>query len=271
MIATAILAIRNEEAYLANCLRHLVRNGIRFAIIDNGSTDSSAAIYGRHEFAASLVDVQELPFSGVFSLEEQLCRKKMIVDAIDTDWVIHLDADEMMHSYRRDETLNEALSRLDAAGWNAVNFDEYVFLPIDGEYPPELADFPPLEHYYFFEPRPQRLVRAWCKAKGFSPLEDGGHSLIGSDIRLAREHLCLRHYIVRSQAHAFVKYVTRKFAADELARGWHYPRANNVASSFRFPPTSTLKRLACVQDRELDRSDPWTMHFWQLGNNLQAE
>ena len=87
MIATAILAIRNEEAYLANCLRHLVRNGIRFAIIDNGSTDSSAAIYGRREFAASLVDVQELPFSGVFSLEEQLRRKRMIVEAIDTDWL----------------------------------------------------------------------------------------------------------------------------------------------------------------------------------------
>ena len=74
-----------------------------------------------------------------------------------------------------------------------------------------------------------------------------------------------------SQAHAFVKYVTRKFAADELARGWHYPRANQTASSFRFPPTSALKRLDCVQDRELDRSDPWTMHFWQLGNDLQAE
>jgi hypothetical protein len=269
MIATAILAIRNEEAYLANCLRHLVRNGIRFAIIDNGSTDSSAAIYGRHEFAASLVDVQELPFSGVFSLEEQLRRKMMIVDAIDTDWVIHLDADEMMHSYQENESLIEALSRLDAAGWNAVNFDEYVFLPVDGEYPPELGDFPPLAHYYFFEPRPLRLMRAWRKAKGFSLLKDGGHSLAGSDIRLAREHLCLRHYIVRSQAHAFVKYVTRKFAAEELARGWHHPRPNHTASSFRFPPTSALKRLARVQDRKFDRSDPWHMHYWQLGNDLQ--
>ena len=270
MIATAILAIRNEEAYLANCLRHLVRNGIRFAIIDNGSTDSSAAIYGRHEFAASLVDVQELPFSGVFSLEEQLRRKMMIVDAIDTDWVIHLDADEMMHSYRENESLIEALSRLDAAGWNAVNFDEYVFLPVDGEYPPELGDFPPLAHYYFFEPRPLRLMRAWCKAKGFSLLKDGGHSLAGSDIRLAREHLCLRHYIVRNQAHAFVKYVTRKFAAEELARGWHDPRPNHTASSFRFPPTSALKRLARVQDRKFDRSDPWHMHYWQLGNDAQG-
>jgi len=182
----------------------------------------------------------------------------------------HLDADEMMHSYRENESLIEALSRLDAAGWNAVNFDEYVFLPVDGEYPPELGDFPPLAHYYFFEPRPLRLMRAWCKAKGFSLLKDGGHSLAGSDIRLAREHLCLRHYIVRSQAHAFVKYVTRKFAAEELARGWHDPRPNHTASSFRFPPTSALKRLARVQDRKFDRSDPWHMHYWQLGNDAQG-
>ena len=47
MHITAILAIRNEEAYLGNCLRHLVCNGIDFVIIDNGSSDTSAEIYRR--------------------------------------------------------------------------------------------------------------------------------------------------------------------------------------------------------------------------------
>jgi len=43
-----------------------------------------------------------------------------IIRKLHTDWVVHLDADEVMHSYRKGETLNEALSRLDAEGWNAA-------------------------------------------------------------------------------------------------------------------------------------------------------
>jgi glycosyltransferase involved in cell wall biosynthesis len=137
MVVTAVLAIRNEEVYLANCLRHLVRNRINFVIIDNGSSDGSTEILRRREFAANLVDVQELPFVGVFSLSEQLQRKMTIIGALDTDWVVHIDADEVMHSYREGETLNQAFSRLDAEGWNVVNFDEFVFLPIEQDYVPE--------------------------------------------------------------------------------------------------------------------------------------
>ena len=51
MNVTAVLAIRNEEAYLANCLRDLISNGLDFVVIDNNSTNSSAQIYGRSEFA----------------------------------------------------------------------------------------------------------------------------------------------------------------------------------------------------------------------------
>lgn len=112
MIVTAILAIRNEEAYLANCLHHLVHNQINFVIIDNGSNDASAEIYRRREFAAHLVDVKHVPFQGAFSLTEQLQHKLEAVDAVKADWVIHLDADEVMHSYRPDESLSAALSRL---------------------------------------------------------------------------------------------------------------------------------------------------------------
>ena len=46
MKVTAVLAIRNEEAYLANCLRDLISNGLDFVVIDNDLTDSSAEIYG---------------------------------------------------------------------------------------------------------------------------------------------------------------------------------------------------------------------------------
>jgi glycosyltransferase involved in cell wall biosynthesis len=260
---TAVLGIRNEEAYLANCLRHLIRNGLRFAIIDNGSTDASAEIYRDREFAANLVAAIELPFGRAFSLAEQLRRKMELIDAIDTDWVIHLDADEVMHSYRPAETLSEAVSRLDAEGWNVVNFDEFVFLPVEHDYMPDAPGHQPMDRYYFFEPSAPRLMRAWRKASGCSPLENAGHTLVGPDLRIAPEHLALRHYIFRNQEHAFAKYISRTFAPDEIARGWHSNRVNQPHASFLFPPPTTLKRLAFPADRHLDRSDPWSRHYWQ--------
>ena len=263
MIVTAVLAIRDEAAYLANSLRHLVRNGINFVVLDNGSSDGSADIYRRREFAANLIDVQELPFAGEFSLSEQLQRKMAIVDALETDWVIHLDADEVMHSYRSGEALHDALSRLDADGWNVVNFDEFVFLPIDADYVPDGPEHQPMSFYYFFEPRSPRLMRAWRKASGFSMAASGGHSVAGPGVRLAPEHLALRHYLARNQEHAFDKYTTRRFAEAELAIGWHRARAGQPREAFRLPPPGALKRVSDTADRELDRSDPWTAHYWQ--------
>jgi glycosyltransferase involved in cell wall biosynthesis len=265
MLVTAVLAIRNEEAYLANCLRHLVRNGIDFVIIDNGSSDTSSEIYRRREFAANLVDVQDLPFAGAFSLSEQLRRKMEIIGELNTDWVVHLDADEVMHSYREEVTLNEALSRLDAEGWNAVNFDEFVFLPIEHDYVPDVPGHQPISHYYFFQPFAPRLLRAWKKAGGFSLVEHGGHLLTGANLRIAPEYLALRHYMVRSQEHAFAKYTTRIFDADDLARGWHQARFNQEVESFRFPTTAALHGLPSVGHRNLDRTDPWRVHYWRRG------
>jgi hypothetical protein len=181
--------------------------------------------------------------------------------------VIHLDADEVMHSNRPAETLAEALARFDAEGWNVVNFDEFVFLPIESEYVPDAPGDQAMTLYYFFQPRAPRLMRAWRKASGFSPVERGGHGLVGSDVRLAPEHLALRHYIFRSQEHAFAKYATRRFADAEVAKRWHSNRVNQPHDSFEFPPAAMLKRLASPSDHRLDRSEPWLVHYWQRQRN----
>ena len=264
MHITAVLAIRNEEAYLVNCLRHLIRHGIDFVIIDNGSSDASGEIYRRREFARNLVDVQDLPFRGAFSLCEQLQRKMKVIEALNTDWVVHLDADEVMHSYREGETLAEALVRLDAAGWNVVDFDEFVFLPVEQDYVPDTPGYQPIPHYYLFQPYSPRLMRAWNKASGFSLVENAGHVLTGFGLRLAPENLALRHYMVRNQEHAFTKYLTRIFDTDELARGWHQARREQTRDWFTFPAAAVLRRLHCVEQQDLDRTNPWKLHYWRL-------
>jgi len=262
MKVTAILCIRNEEAYLANCLRHLVRNGIYFFIIDNESQDSSAKVYRRREFSAYFVGSEDLPFHGVFSLTDQLQNKMAIINAMKTDWVIHLDADEIPHSCRQEESLHAGLSRLDAEGWNVVNFDEFVFLPVENDYVPDTAGHQPILTYYFFQRRFPRLMRAWRKSCGFSMLYEAGHVLTGHGLRMAPESFVLRHYMFRNQEHAFTKLVNRRFAAEDIARGWHTKRMNQPADVFRFPPAASLKRLVNKDDHILDCNDPWRDHYW---------
>jgi glycosyltransferase involved in cell wall biosynthesis len=262
---TAILAIRNEEAYLGNCLRHLIRNGLRLAIIDNGSTDASPQIYRAAEFRPHLVDVWEAPFTGAFSLEEQLKLKLEVAQQVGGDWVVHVDADEMMHSCRDGETLADGLRRLGADGWNSVNFDEFVFLPIEQDYTPDEGGFPKLDLYYFFEPSFPRLMRAWKSGCGLSMFEAAGHRLDGPNLRLAPESFALRHYIFRDQTHAFEKYTARTFAATDLRRGWHGNRINYGSAAFRLPPAGALKRLRRLEDHRLDKSDPWRLHYWEVG------
>lgn len=265
MKVTAIIAIRNEEAYIANCLRHLVRNGVDFVIVDNDSTDSSLDICRRREFANNLVDIQRLPYAGVFALAEQLAKKAAILAELNTDWVIHLDADEVMHSYREDEPLCDAISRADADGFCAINFDEFNFLPVDHDYLPDTPGRQPMRYYYFFQPHLEpRQLRCWRKSAELSNIDSGGHGLTGESLRVWPEHLALRHYIVRSQEHAFIKYSTRRYAAAELERGWHRARADKAASQFRFPPPEALRRLDDPSDRNLDRSDPWHVNYWLM-------
>jgi hypothetical protein len=109
----AVLAVRNEQFAIYNCLRHLMRNGIDFAIVDNGSTDATRSIIESTQFKSSLRDIQTVPFDGVFDWEQLLIAQEKLIREHEADWVILLGADEIMHSYRAGETLSEAIERLD--------------------------------------------------------------------------------------------------------------------------------------------------------------
>lgn len=263
MRVVAILAIRDERPYLANCLHHLVENGIAFAVIDNGSSDRPTDILREPRFASSLVAYQQLPFKGVFDLTEQLLAKQRLSETLDLDWVIHLDADEIMHSYRDSESLREAVERLDTQGWEVINFDEFVFLPVEHDYVINCDGTQPLRHYYFFEPYKPRLMRAWKKRLNLSNVYAGGHVQTGSEFRLAPETFALRHYIFRNEEHASTKYAQRQFSQSDLARGWHMNRIGQPITRFAFPGTDALECLVSPENRNLSRAKPHKKHYWQ--------
>jgi glycosyltransferase involved in cell wall biosynthesis len=259
----AILAIRNEQACLANCLKYLVENEIEFAIIDNGSTDGSDAILREPRFSPWLVAHRFQPFDGVFDLKQLLMMKQEIIRTIDADWVIHLDADEIMHPYRPGESLRAGITRLDSEGWDVINYDEFVFLPIDRAYVTDCEDMQPLRYYYFFESENRTLMRAWGKDTGLSNVEFAGHKLSGGEFRIAPESFVLRHYIFRDQEHAFTKYLHRRHKPENAARGWHFNRHNQPVAKFAFPAPASLHCLQFPEARDFRKDDPRTKHYWQ--------
>lgn len=266
----AIVAFRNEEARLGNCLLHLVRNGVRIAAIDNASTDTSASILRHPEIERQVIAYETIPYKGYYPWESILARKMKLAKSIAADWVIHVDADEIMHSYR-DETLSAAIQRIAETRCTAINFDEFVFLPIEHEYQSDCRSMQPLLHYYFFEPIPKRLMRAWKSCTDLSMTESGGHVLSGDALALATETLALRHYPFRNQAHAFEKYAARQFNPTELARGWHSNRSGKSPLAFRFPPASALHRLKRADSRELERKEPKAKHYWEWMEGARPE
>ena len=263
MHVVAILAVSNDRPYLANCLSHLIANGVDFAIVDNGPTGGCAEIIHSSRFAPHLAGYSQVPFTGVYSWEEILLAQQRLLGTIDADWHLLLAPDEIMHSYVPGESLVSAITRIDREGHDVVNFDEFVFLPVEGDYIPEHDGIQPLRHYYFHSPRNPNQMRAWRKACNLSNVAAGGHLLSGGDFRLAPETFALRHYIFRNQAHALEKYANRVFAAHEIERGWHSNRAGQRAARFVFPPASELHRLTDPSDRNFVRNHPRKTHYWE--------
>lgn len=156
-----------------------------------------------------------------------------------------------------------AIARADVAGYNVVNFEEFVFLPIEPGSAKDEHAFFPFAHYYFFEPAKLRLMRAWRRESGFTNVDSGGHLLRGEDMRVAPENQVLRHYPFLSQEHAFEKYSERRYNEGELARGWHGNRIDIDNRLFAFPPPGELERLDDLAARALDRSRPHKLHYWE--------
>jgi glycosyltransferase involved in cell wall biosynthesis len=255
------MVMRNERDYLRRGLGHLIANGIDFYVIDNESDDDTRDILASDEISSHLIGVETHPFDGTFDWNGLMQAREAAARRLDADWVLFVSADEMMHSYREGETLAAGIARIAREGWDVIDFNEFVFLPIDADIA-EGAGFPPLHHYYFFEPVKPRLMRARRSDLKVSHVAMGGHTFVG-DFRLSPESMALRHYIVRNQAHAMRKYPTRVFRQNEIERGWHVNRATAARESFAFPSPSMLHRLADVQARELDRSIPHKAHYWQ--------
>lgn len=259
----AIIAARNESQYLETLLPILAEQNIDVAIIDNESTDGSKDLFSK--FTNNPIIIQEtLPFRGFLSMPEVLAAKQEICKKIDHDWVIHHDPDEIMEHFQPGKSLRDAICEADELGYNAINFDEFVFIPRPGSDYFQGNYYTEVLHYYFFEPSRNRLNRAWKRVMQFRNDASGGHRLEGNSLLIAPENHILRHYIVLGEEHARRKYLNRSFDKIDLARGWHGNRLNFTHENLLLPSESNfLCELEKYNSKDFCGDKPTAKHFWQ--------
>lgn len=255
----AILAVRNEEIFIKRCIEHLALQGVDIYIIDNDSSDNTIAIAEKY-LNKGVIHIESLPYDGSFNLTSQLTIKERISRSLDADWFIHHDADEIRFAPKPYKTLHEGISAVDNAGFTAINFDEFVFLPTSREESYEETDYvKDMMYYYYFAPKKLRRINAWKNTgQEIDLCSSGGHQVKFENIRIFERNFILRHYIFLSYNHACMKYGSRTHNKSELKRGWHIERHGFDPEKLQLPHKNQLKKIA--PNREMDTSDPWTHH-----------
>jgi glycosyltransferase involved in cell wall biosynthesis len=260
MRIVALLAFRNEALVLRRTLSHLYSQGIETCLIDNDSTDSSLKIaqsfYGKGVFR-----IERLPYKDCFKLLDVLVFKEKLVQEIDADWFIHHDADEIRETPWQDSTLKQGIELVDRQGYNAINFDEFVFMPTSSDEAFEETDFvETMRHYYYFSPNSLHRVNAWKNiGQPVNLHQHAGHQVVFDGRNIFPQKFILRHYIILSANYASQKYEKRVYSQEAIDKfGWHGARARFSKDKLNLPDKKRLKEIN--DNGRWDVSDPWKKH-----------
>jgi glycosyltransferase involved in cell wall biosynthesis len=253
--AVALLAVYNEERFIGASIEHAIRQGLDVYLIDNSSTDETVAIASRY-LGRGLIGIETLPRRGYYSWKAILERKEELARELECDWFVHVDADEFRLPPPEHATLVDALAAVESAGFNAVDFQEFTFVPTLEEPDHDHERFlETMRWYYPFSPRRPNQLNAWKRQPGRIDLAfDAGHRVEFPGI----EPFPMRHYLFLSVEHAIRKYVERHYDPAELEAGWHRARAALRAEDIRLLPHAELREYR--SDALLDASDPRTRH-----------
>ena len=257
----ALIAAYNEERFIAACLEHLRRHGLEAYLIDNESTDRTVAIAERFR-GRGLAGIETMPRRGTHALQAKLERKQELAAALDADWFMHMDPDEIRLPPRASTALARALERADGEGYNAVNFLEHVFIPTREAPNHDHPHFQKtMRWYYPFGAYVPDLIRAWRKQP--CPVElawAAGHQVRFPGRRVYPDSFPMRHYQFLSVPHAIRKYMFKSYDPAEVRLGWHGWRAGFRPERLALPPQAALREY--VSDDLLDTSSPRTRHHF---------
>ncbi len=260
MRIVAMLQVYNEERSIAACIEHLHAQGVDVYLLDDRSTDATVQIAERY-VGRGVIEIELLEGHDFFTLREQCRRQEALADELDADWLIHHDADEIRVSPKPRQSLAQALAEFDEAGYNAVNFLEFTFVPTrESPDHDHLGYQHTMRSYYPFLPFFPARLNAWKKQDGPVELEStGGHEVRFDGLNMAPQSLYMRHYLFRSLDHAVRKFTVRPYDPAEVAGGWYGFRSRVTPERIGLPSERDLRTF--VADHLLDPSNPRKTHL----------
>jgi glycosyltransferase involved in cell wall biosynthesis len=222
---TAIVAAYNEADVIGQVIGDLIQQGVSVYLMDDGSTDETVREAERF-LGRGLLEIERLPpADGRFDWSRILRRKEALAQTLDATWFVHADADELRESPWGDRTLAEGIRLVDRLGFNAIDFAVFNFRPTHDRF---VRGEDLREAFPFYEPgQPFDQVQLKCWKKqptGIDLVSTGGHDVQFEHRRVFPVRFLLRHYPLRSQAHAERKIFQERlprFVAAERSRGWH--------------------------------------------------
>ncbi len=265
-----MVQVYNEQRFIASCIEHLHGQGVEVYVIDNESTDETLVIAEGY-MGRGVIGIETLAREDTFALRVQCARQEELAQTLDADWLIHHDADEIRVSPKQGQSLADAIAEYDAAGFNAINFLEFTFLPTRESPDHDHPDFQKtMRWYYPFLPRFPHRLNAWKRQDAPVELLVGGHVVSFPGLRMPPSSLYMRHYMYLSEQHAHEKFVGRRYHADEVEKGWHRWRANVRPEHIQLPYERQLRRYEA--DHLLDPTNPLKHHLLDdLVSNRAAE
>lgn len=245
----AILAAYNEADVIGQVVADLIAQGVDVYLLDDGSTDGTVAavepLVGRGVLRIEPLTSARATPPESFDWERILRRKTDVAREIDADWFIHHDADEFRESPWRGVALRDAIQRVDAAGYNAIDFASLDFWPTHDRFRAGDDVRAAFTHYSERAPHDRVQVRAWKNTGASVDLaSSGGHDAQFPGRRVFPIRFIARHYPIRSQAHGRRKVFQERrgrFLAAERARGWHVQYDDLVEGASFIRDPSTLK------------------------------
>jgi hypothetical protein len=229
-VVTAIVSTYNEADIVGQVVADLLGQGLQVHVLDHGSTDDTLAEIERLR-GQGRVDVERFvdpasPEPGRVSWAAVLQRKQELAQTLDSDWLIHHDADEFRESPWLHLGLRAAIEEVDGYGYDAIDFELLNFWPTreDGwGAPGDVRE----ALRYFERAQPWDKVQVRCWKKTSAPVDlvtSGGHEAVFPGRKVFPLRFLLRHYPFRSPEQAARKLGaerTGRFLEEERARGWH--------------------------------------------------
>ena len=264
MRVVALLAAYNEERFIGACLEHLAQQGVEAYLIDNDSTDRTVEI-ARRWLGSTLLGLERFRRERVFRWRKILKRKEQLARKLDADWFMHMDPDEIRLSPDPKLTLAEAFRKVEDEGYNAVNFQEFTFVPTRESPDHDHPDFKEtMRWYYPFLPFSPHQLKAWKRQSVKVELvRSAGHGVMFPGLRIYPAPFPMRHYLFLSEAHALRKYGARKYDPVAVRSGWHGWRATVGQRTIRLPSQDQLRYY--TSDAGLDARNPCKRHCLDEG------